>query len=35
MRDLSDDEVDAMLVATRLYAEHAETYRREINESSE
>lgn len=34
MRDLSDDEVDEMLVATRLYAEYAETYRHEINEDS-
>ncbi len=34
MRYLSDDEVDEMLVATRLYAEYAETYRHEINEDS-
>lgn len=35
MRDLTDDEVDEMLVATRLYAEYAETYRRQISEGSE
>ena len=35
MRDLTDDEVDEMLVATRLYAEYAATYRREISEGSE
>lgn len=35
MRDLSDDDIAEYLVATKLYAEHAETYRREISESPE
>ncbi|MHA1571066.1 MAG: gamma carbonic anhydrase family protein [Alphaproteobacteria bacterium] len=34
MRDLSAGEVDEMLVATRRYAEYAETYRREIAAAS-
>lgn len=35
MRALSDDEIGEMLVATKLYAEYAETYRSQIEGQSE